>query len=96
MKVAFNSLLNSATDSTFPLQIQRAARKESGAWIHALPMSSLGLRIDDDAIRVINIRVAIGLWLGTPLCHPYIYYQCGSQVDQLGLLKELGSSFSYQ
>ena len=59
--------------------IQAAARKESGAWIHAFPISSLGLHIDDEVIRV-----AIDLWLGTPLCHPHICYQCGSQVDQLG------------
>ena len=42
-------------------------------------MSSLGLRMDDDAITV-----AIGLWLGTPLCHPHICHQCRSQVYEIG------------
>ena len=53
MKVAFNSLLNSANDPTFQ-PIQAAARKELSSWTHALPMSSLGLRMDDDVIRVAN------------------------------------------
>ena len=58
MKVAFNSLLNSDTDPTSRVPIQTAARKESDAWIHTLPMSSLGLRMDHDVIRVaIDLRL---------------------------------------
>ena len=42
-----------------------ASKKESGSWLHTLPVTSLGLRMDDN-----TIRIAIGLRLGTPLCIP--------------------------
>ena len=42
MKVAFNSLLNSAIDPTTPVQIHAAARKELGAWIHAAARKESG------------------------------------------------------
>ena len=39
--------------------------QHSGDWRHARPISPCGLRLDDEAIRV-----AVGLSLGTDLCHP--------------------------
>ena len=42
------------------------------------PISSLGLRMDDDVIRT-----ATGLRLGVPLCIPHCCQHCGSQVDKL-------------
>ena len=41
-----------------------------------LPVSSLGLRMDDDVFRV-----AAGLRLGVPLCRPHKFQLCGSPVD---------------
>ena len=46
--------------------------------MNTLPVSSLGLRMDDD-----NIRVAVGLRLGIPLCHPHQCSLCGAEVDNL-------------
>jgi hypothetical protein len=43
-----------------------SARKESGAWLSALPCSYLGLALDDD-----SLQIAVGLRLGTHLCHPH-------------------------
>ena len=43
-----------------------AANKEAGAWLNALPVSTVGLRMDDD-----TVRLAVGLCLGTPLCQPH-------------------------
>ena len=37
----------------------------SGDWLHALPISSCGLRLDDEAFRV-----ALELHLGVRLCEP--------------------------
>ena len=44
------------------------------------PMSALGLRMDDNMVRV-----AVGLRLGVSLCQPHQCHQCGTEVDHLGL-----------
>ena len=44
---------------------------------HALPISNLGLRMDDS-----TIRAAVGLRLGLPLAHPHFCGLCGAEVDQ--------------
>ena len=43
-------------------------------------MSALGLRMDDNVVRV-----AVGLRLGVSLCQPHQCHQCGMEVDHLGL-----------
>jgi len=50
----------------------------SGDWLHALPISSCGLRLDDKAVRV-----AVGLRLGARLCEPY-QCPCGAKVGPEG------------
>ena len=55
-----------------------AATKESGASLHALAVTSLGLRMDDH-----TTRVAVGLRLGTPLCQTHICHHWGGHVDAL-------------
>ena len=44
--------------------------------MNVLPISSLGLRMDNDAIRV-----AVGLRLGALLCRPHTCHDCDAQVD---------------
>ena len=46
--------------------------RESGAWLNALPVSTLGLCMDDD-----TVHVAIGLRLGAPLCLPHVCITAG-------------------
>ena len=53
---------------------------ESGAWLNALPLSSIGLRMDDDVVRI-----AVGLRLGLPLCSPHTYSGCGGGVQEDGI-----------
>ena len=49
-----------------------------GDWLYVLPISSCGLRFDDDAIRV-----AICLRLGPNLCDPHVC-PCGTFVNSSG------------
>ena len=51
-----------------------SASKHSGDWLHAIPISSCGLRLDDAAIRI-----AVGLRLGLEICEPYTC-ECGAMV----------------
>ena len=44
-----------------------------------MPISSVGVRMDDDVVRI-----AVSLRLGVPLCHPHVYSCCGAEVNNLG------------
>ena len=48
-------------------------------WLRALPVSLVGLRMDDD-----TVRVAVGLRLGTRVCGPHNCKHCETVVDELG------------
>ena len=50
----------------------------SGDWLNALPITSCGSRMEDDAIRV-----AVGLCLGFSLCEPQ-QCTCGNVVNTRG------------
>jgi hypothetical protein len=50
---------------------------ESGAWLNAPPVSSLGLRMDDTAIHT-----AVGLRVGAPLGQLHQCAHCESAVEQ--------------
>ena len=43
----------------------------SGDWLHSLPITACGLRLDDEAIRI-----AVGLRLGSNLCVPHVCRMC--------------------
>ena len=51
-------------------------QQESGAWLNALPVSSLVLCMDNN-----TVRVAVGLHLGSPLCRSHTCHHCGVQMD---------------
>ena len=71
-------LLENASDTRSRARLLAASTKEAGAWLSTLPISSLGLRMDDA-----TIRVAIGLRLGSSLCRPHSCAHCGAEVDHL-------------
>ena len=48
------------------------------AWLHTFPVSSLGLRMENNAVRV-----AVGLRLAAAICHPHTCCHCGVEVDHL-------------
>ena len=76
---AVDSLLQSASNPRDRAHLLACATRESGAWLEALPISSIGLRMEDQ-----SVRVAVGLRLGTPLCRPNTCCHCGLDVDALG------------
>ena len=74
-EISWDNINTGKTDST-PLESVRnelewagllaAMDRDSGAWLHALPISFMGLRMDDSAVRT-----AMGLRLGTTICAPH-------------------------
>ena len=73
-----NSLLEKATDpAASRARLLGVSTKESGAWLNAPPVSSLGLRMDDD-----TVTICVGLRLGVNLCRSHPYQQCGMPVDE--------------
>ena len=73
-----SQLLNSQTNIADKARLLAVSSEHSSDWLNALPVPALGLKLDNP-----SIRMACGLRLGTPLCHPHTC-QCGAQVDQFG------------
>lgn len=67
-----------AASSTENARFLAATSPHSGDWLHALPLSACGLRLDDNAVRV-----AIGMRLGVKVCEPHTC-PCGTVVDNFG------------
>ena len=72
-----DTLSKNTTDELNRARLLAASCKESGAWLNALPITSLGLRMDDT-----TIRISMGLRLGIPLCRNHICQHCGAEVSQ--------------
>jgi len=74
-----DQLLRTQTDAISKARILATRAPHSGDWLLALPLSTCGLRLDDEAIRV-----AVGLRLGLPLCESH-KCPCGAMVDTNGI-----------
>ena len=88
VEATYRSLLDLATDSQTRAHLLAVKCRETGAWLNALPVASLGLRLNDEAVRIV-----VGLRLGLPVCRPHNCVHCGSLVDELGT-NELSCRFS--
>ena len=71
-------VLSAFTDNFNRARLLAASASHSGDWLHALRLSTCGLRLDNEAVRV-----AVGLRLGTSLSEPH-QCPCGKQVDARG------------
>ena len=72
-------LLDNAADEEERARLLAVMTKESGAWLRALPVTALGLRMDDS-----TVRVAVGLRLGTRICGAHTCQHCAAEVSGLG------------
>jgi hypothetical protein len=54
----FTSMLENTADARNRARLLAVSAEHSSDWLHALPLSSCGLRLDDDCLRV-----AVGLRL---------------------------------
>ena len=77
VQATLDGLLDATNGPKDRARLLAASTKESGAWLNAPPITSLGLRMDDEVVRI-----AVGLRLGVPLCHPHTCCHCGTLVDK--------------
>ena len=89
IKALLQILLESSRDPTTRARLLAVATKKSGTWLNALPVASLGLRLDNEVVRI-----AVGLRLGFPLCHPHQCIHCEAEVNDWGTLHGLSCHFS--
>ena len=55
-----------------------AKQPHSGCWLRAVPISQLGLHLDDE-----TLRISVALRVGASICEPHSC-RCGVHVDKLG------------
>jgi len=77
-KAALVHLTNTAPDVISRARLYASLHETSGAWHHALPITSIGHRLSNDAIRI-----AVCLRLGLNQCQPHTCH-CGTLVDATG------------
>lgn len=73
-RVQYEKLLNDATDPVDRARLLASCSPGSGDWLHALPLSSVGLKMDNA-----SVRIAAGLRLGAPVVRPHVCV-CGATV----------------
>ena len=79
VKKSFHRLNEICSDDTDRARLLAVSSQRGSEWLKALPLSSCGLLLEDEALRV-----AVGLRLGAKLCEPHSC-PCGSQVGGNGL-----------
>lgn len=75
----FNTLLTSNGNISHRARLLAVSTKESGKWLDAYPIQSLGLHLSD-----LQLQIAIAIRLGAKVCEPYTC-ACGHAVAEDGL-----------
>ena len=73
-KIQADILLNNAVDHVARARLLAARSSGSGDWLEALPLQSVGLKMDNA-----TVRIATGLRLGAPIVRPHVCV-CGKTV----------------
>ena len=66
----YNNLLAACTTAVDQARLKAMVSPHAGDWLHASPLTAVGLRLSDKAIRV-----ATGIRIGTNLCQPHTCIQ---------------------
>lgn len=74
----YQDLLDKQSTPAERARLRAVATDQASAWLNATPMSSIGLKLDNN-----SVRIAVGLRLGTKLCEPHKCI-CGQLVDPWG------------
>ena len=74
-KLTISDLIKNATNPAARARLQAVSAPFSGAWLDAIPVPSLGLKLDDD-----SLRIAVALRLGVEIAMPYTCV-CGTLVQ---------------
>ena len=74
----YQELLNNQTSPVEKARLLAVASDQASDWLNAIPIATLGLKLDNN-----SLRVAVGLRLGTKLCEPHKCI-CGVLVDPWG------------
>ena len=77
-KIQHVSLLKAASDPVDRARLLASCSQGSGDWLHALPLSSVGLKLDNA-----TVRISAGLRLGAPVVRPHACV-CGAMVTADG------------
>src|SRR6476469_738151 len=78
VKSTAESLLSTTTDNYDKARLLASQAPHAGDWLNAPPISSVGLRLSNEALRV-----AVGLRLGATICSPHDC-RCSAPVDARG------------
>ena len=79
VSVAQSDLLSRAESSIDQARLLAACAEHSGDWLHAPPITVVGLRLNDEMVRI-----SIATRLGARVCEPHTC-PCGMEVDARGL-----------
>jgi len=79
VELEHSRLLEALPNATDKARLLAVSAKRSSDWLHAFPIASCGLFLENEAIRI-----AVGFRLGAKTCEPHVC-PCGAQVDALGL-----------
>ena len=79
MEECYKKLFECQSNAIDRARLLAVSAPRSSDWLHALPISTCGLHLDDEAIRV-----AVGFRLGARICEPHSC-PCGAQVDSRGI-----------
>ena len=78
-KQIFDLLLSSASSDKDKARLLAVSSKNASDWLNAFPIPSLGLKLDDN-----SLKISCALRLGAPICQPHNCTRCGKEVDSTG------------